>query len=179
MSLFNKLTAYPKQVQLVITIQPIIEPVTSLRLRMVYLCVLKSMVMNQHIVSRIAIYLLALALLVFGIEHFIHPHDLLIKVPEFLPGGMAWVYIVGLAFILAAISFMTNIWVRTAAYLLAVLLLIFVFTVHLPSYLNTADKAYQQLAFNSLLKDLALAAFALYIASNARHQRILEEVDVK
>ena len=139
----------------------------------------KSMVMNQHIVSRIAIYLLALALLVFGIEHFIHPHDLLIKVPEFLPGGMAWVYIVGVAFILAAISFMTNIWVRTAAYLLAVLLFIFVFAVHLPSYLDTADKAYQQLAFNSLLKDLALAGFALYIASNARHQRILEEVDVK
>ena len=135
--------------------------------------------MNQHIVSRIAIYLLALALLVFGVEHFIHPHDLLIKVPEFLPGGMVWVYIVGVAFILAAISFMTNILVKTAAYLLAVLLLIFVFTVHLPSYLDTADKTYRQLAFNSLLKDLALAAFALYIASNARHQRILEEVDVK
>ena len=137
------------------------------------------MVMNQHIVSRIAIYLMALALLVFGIEHFIHPYDLLIKVPDFLPGGMAWVYIVGVAFILAAISFMTNIWVRTSAYLLAVLLFIFVFTVHLPAYLDTADRAYQQLAFNNLLKDAALAAFALYIASNARHQRILEETDVK
>jgi hypothetical protein len=29
-----------------------------------------------------------------------------------------------------------------------------------------------------MLKDAALAAFALYIASNARHQRILEETDM-
>jgi hypothetical protein len=30
-----------------------------------------------------------------------------------------------------------------------------------------------------MLKDAALAAFALYIASNARHQRILEETDIE
>jgi hypothetical protein len=35
------------------------------------------------------------------------------------------------------------------------------------------------MALYNLLKDSALAAFALYIASNARHQRILEDVDVK
>jgi hypothetical protein len=34
------------------------------------------------------------------------------------------------------------------------------------------------MALTNLLKDAALAAFALYIASNARHQRILEETDV-
>jgi putative oxidoreductase len=137
------------------------------------------MVMNQHIVSRIAIYLLAIALFAFGIEHFTHPHDLIIKVPDFLPGGMVWVYGVGVAFMLAAISFVTNIWVRTAAYLLAILLFAFVFTVHLPQYLETADKTYQQMAFTNMLKDAALAAFALYIASNARHQRILEDTEVK
>ncbi|HYO23212.1 MAG TPA: hypothetical protein VER36_12470 [Flavisolibacter sp.] len=135
--------------------------------------------MNQHVVSRIAIYLLALALFAFGIEHFTHPHDLVIKVPDFLPGGMVWVYLAGIAFMLAALAFVTNIWVRTAAYLLAILLFTFVFTVHLPQYLETADRAYQQLAFNNMLKDAALAAFALYIASNARHQRILEDVEVK
>ena len=135
--------------------------------------------MNQHIVSRVAIYILAIALLAFGIQHFLHPYDLLIKVPDFLPGGMAWVYGVGVAFILAALSFMTNIWVRVAGYLLAVLLFTFVFTVHLPNYMETADKAYQQQALFNMLKDAALAAFALYIASNARHQRILEETDIE
>ena len=137
------------------------------------------MVMNQHIVSRIAIYILAIVMLFFGIQHFLHPYDLLVKVPDFLPGGIAWVYVVGAAFILAALSFMTNIWVRTAAYLLALLLFTFVLTIHLPNYMDTADAAYRQMAMTNLLKDSALAAFALYIASNARHQRILEETDVK
>ena len=135
--------------------------------------------MNQHIVSRIAIYILAIVMFIFGVQHFLHPYDLLVKVPDVLPGGMAWIYIVGVAFILAALSFMTNIWVKTAAYLLALLLFLFVLTIHLPSYMDTADSAYRQMALTNLLKDSALAAFALYIASNARHQRILEETDVK
>lgn len=135
--------------------------------------------MNQHVISRFAIYILAIVMAVFGIRHFLYPYDLVVKVPDFLPGGVAWVYFTGAAFILAALSFMTNIWVRTAAYLLALLLFTFVFTIHLPNYMETADKAYQQVALTSLLKDAALAAFALYIASNARHQRILEETDVE
>lgn len=135
--------------------------------------------MNQHIISRIAIFILAIVMIIFGIQHFRYPYDLLVKVPDFLPGGIVWVYIVGVAFILAAISFMTNILVRTAAYLLALMLFIFVLTIHLPNYLNTADAEYQRMSLTNLLKDSALAAFALYLASNARHQRILEDVDVK
>src|SRR5215208_6414415 len=133
------------------------------------------MVMNQHIVSRIAIFILAIVMVIFGIQYFLHPYDFLIKVPAFLPGGMVWVYIVGIAFILAAISFMTNKMVRLAAYLLALLLFSFVLFIHLPNYLDTADPEYERLSLSNLLKDSALAAFALYIASNARHQRILEE----
>lgn len=133
--------------------------------------------MNQHIISRIAIYVLAVVMLVFGIQHFLHPYDLLVKVPDLLPGGVVWVYIVGVAFILAALSFMVNLWVRTAAYLLAILLFIFVITIHIPNYMDTADRTYQQMAMTNALKDAALAAFALFIASNARHQRILEDVE--
>jgi uncharacterized membrane protein len=137
------------------------------------------MVMNQHIISRFAIYTLAIVMAYFGIRHFIYPYDLVVKVPDFLPGGVLWVYLTGAAFILAALAFLTNIWVRNAAYLLAFLLFSFVFTIHLPNYMETADKAYQQIALTNLLKDTALAAFALYIASNARHQRILEETDLE
>jgi uncharacterized membrane protein len=115
----------------------------------------------------------------FGVQHFTNPDLMMTRVPDFLPGGKFWVYLTGVAFILAAISFMTNILVRVAAYLLALMLLIFVFTIHLPQYLDTADKAYRQATMVNMLKDTALAAFALYIASNARHQRILEETDVE
>ena len=131
--------------------------------------------MIQHVISRIAIYLLAIVMIVFGIEHFKHPRIMLIYVPNWVPGGIIWVYLVGAAFLLAAIAFITNRMVRVAGYLLALLLFIFVITIHLPNYMSTADKEMHQLAFVNVLKDTALGAFALYIASNARHQRILEE----
>ncbi len=133
--------------------------------------------MNQHIISRIAIFLLSFVMLFFGLQHFMNPHNMVTRVPDFIPGGITWVYIAGAAFILAAISFMTNILVRVAAYLLALMLFIFVFTIHLPQFLDTADKDYRQVTLINLLKDTALAAFALYIASNARHQKVLEETN--
>ena len=135
--------------------------------------------MNQHILSRFAIFLLAIVLIVFGIEHFVHPRNMLIYVPSWIPGGLTWVYIVGAACILVAVSFILNQMVKVTAYLLALLLFSFVFCVHLPNYLNTGDPEYRQLAFLNILKDTALAAFALYIASNARHQKVLEETAIE
>ena len=135
--------------------------------------------MNQHILSRFAIFLLAIVLIVFGIEHFVHPRNMLIYVPTWIPGGLTWVYIVGAACIIVAVSFILNQLVKVTAYLLALLLFSFVFCVHLPNYLNTADPEYRQLAFLNILKDTALAAFALYIASNARHQKVLEETVIE
>lgn len=137
------------------------------------------MVMNQHIISRFAIYILALVMAFFGVRHLLYPDVLVVTVPDFLPGGKFWVYLTGIAFILAALSFIINVWVRVAGYLLALLLFLIVFTIHLPNYMETADKAYQQMALTNLLKDAALGAFALYVASNARHQRILEETEVE
>jgi len=59
------------------------------------------------------------------------------------------------------------------------MLFLFVFTIDWPDYKNTADKTYEYNALISLLKDAAIGAFALYIASNARHQRILEETEIE
>jgi uncharacterized membrane protein len=135
--------------------------------------------MIQHIISRVAIFVLSIVMIIFGIQHFTHPYDLVVKVPQVLPGGITWVYITGVAFILTAISFMTNILVRVSGYLLALMLFLFVFTIDWPDYKNTADKTYEYNALISLLKDAAIGAFALYIASNARHQRILEETEIE
>lgn len=126
--------------------------------------------MTQPVVSRVAIYLLAIVMVVFGITHFMHPKNMLIYVPGFIPGGIIWVYIVGVAFILAALAFFTNRYVKVAGYLLAGLLFVFVLTIHLPNFLHSGDEEMRQLALVNLLKDTALAGFALYIASNARHQ---------
>ncbi|HYJ62483.1 MAG TPA: hypothetical protein VEV62_01980 [Parafilimonas sp.] len=124
--------------------------------------------MKLHIMSRISIVLLALVMAVFGVYHFVYPQNLVGYVPSFLPAaGNLWVYIPGAAFILAAIAFITNKMVRVAGYLLAILLFIFVLTIHLPNFMNAGDPGVRQNALINLLKDTAIAAFAMHIAANS------------
>jgi uncharacterized membrane protein len=123
--------------------------------------------MNQHIIARIAIYLLSVIMIIFGVYHFQQPRTFVTWVPTFLPGGMVWVYITGAAFILAALAFITNKFVKLAGYLLAAMLIIFVLSVHLPAYQKAGVLEERQIAFINMLKDLALAAFALHIAGSA------------
>jgi putative oxidoreductase len=124
--------------------------------------------MKEQTISRLAIILLALVMAAFGIYHFIAPQTLVGYVPSFLPSvGNLWVYIPGAAFILAAVAFLTNRMVKTTAYLLAILLFIFVLTIHLPNFLNAGDAEVRQGSLINLLKDTAIAAFALHIAANS------------
>ena len=133
---------------------------------------------QYHVISRIAIYLLSVVLFVFGVFHFLHPHDLLVFVPSFMPGGIIWVYFVGAAFILVALSFLTNKLVKLAGYVLAVLLIVFILSIHIPNYMNAGDKEMRQMALINLLKDTAIVGFALHIAAGAHHQKLhLENSD--
>ncbi|MEO6719980.1 MAG: hypothetical protein ABIN67_06420 [Ferruginibacter sp.] len=133
---------------------------------------------QYHLISRIAIYLLSVVLFVFGVFHFLHPHDLLVFVPSFMPGGIIWVYFVGAAFILVALSFLTNKLVKVAGYVLAVLLIVFILTIHIPNYMNAGDKEMRQMALINILKDTAIVGFALHVAAGAHHQRLhLENSD--
>ncbi len=133
---------------------------------------------HSHIVSRIAIYLLSVVLIIFGIFHFKYPYDLLVYVPDFLLGGIRWAYVVGGAFILVGISLMTNQYVKLTSYLLAALLIIFIVTIHLPNALNAGAPEMRQWAWINLLKDTAIVGFALHIAAGAHHQHLhFEEND--
>ncbi len=128
--------------------------------------------MIQHTISRIAVWLLAIVMIVFGVQHFKHPNDMLLYIPSYIPGGIIWVYFVGVAFILAAISFIINRYVSLAGYLLGIMILLFVVLIHWPNYMGAGDVEMKRMAFSSLLKDTAIASFALYIASNTNHQRL-------
>lgn len=133
---------------------------------------------RYHIISRIAIYLLSVVLIVFGVFHFMYPRDLLVYVPLSLVGGITWAYIAGAAFILVGISFLTNQYVKVTSYLLVVMLIIFILTIHVPNYNNAGDKEMRQMALINILKDTAIMGFALHIAAGAHHQHFhLEEAD--
>jgi uncharacterized membrane protein len=129
--------------------------------------------MKRHVISHVAIYLLSIVMAVFGIYHFMYPKEMMVYVPTFIPGGVIWVYFVGGAFILAAIAFIFNKKVQLAGYLLALLLLLFVFTIHLPTYLQGGTEETRHIALINLLKDTAIAAFALHIAGSADAKGII------
>lgn len=111
-------------------------------------------------------------MIVFGIQHFKHPENMLVYVPPYLPGGIVWVYVFGVAFILAGLAFIVNQFVSLAGYLLVALLSIFVVAVHWPNYKDSGNAEMRQMALVSLLKDTTIAAFAMYVAVNAKHQRL-------
>ena len=83
--------------------------------------------MKKHIVSHIAIYLLSVVMIIFGIYHFKNPKALMEYVPSNIPNPILGVKIVGAVFILAAVSFIFNKYVKVTAYLLALMLFIFAF----------------------------------------------------
>ena len=123
--------------------------------------------MKKHIVSHIAIYLLSVVMIIFGIYHFKNPKAMMEYVPANLPNPILWVKIVGIAFILAALSFIFNKYVKIAAYLLAAMLLSFAFFIHFDIYRNASADDVKINALINILKDTALAAFALHIAGSA------------
>jgi uncharacterized membrane protein len=124
--------------------------------------------MKEQMISRIAVVILAIVMITFGVYHFVNPQLMIVFVPNFLPGGIVWVYVVGVAFIIAGLAFLLHKWVKLAGYLLALLLFIFILTIHLPNYLHSGEKDMQQVSLINLLKDAAIAAFAMYVASNAQ-----------
>ena len=75
----------------------------------------------------------AAPLAIFAAEHFLAARDLMPIVPRWLPGPLFWTYFVGAALLAAAISFIAWRHVRWSAALLALLFLIIVATIDLPS----------------------------------------------
>lgn len=124
--------------------------------------------MKEDTISRIAVVILAIILAIFGIYHLMYPGDLITFIPAFLPGGNIWIYITGISLILAAIAFIAHKQVKLAGYLLALLLIIITLTFHLPNYLNAGDSDLKTTSFIDILQNLSMAAFAMYIASNAK-----------
>ena len=123
--------------------------------------------MKKHIVSHIAIYILSVVMIIFGLYHFKNPKALMEYVPSDIPNPILGVKIVGAVFILAAVSFIFNKYVKITAYLLALMLFIFAFFIHGEIYMNAGTEEVKVNALINILKDTAMAAFALHIAGSA------------
>lgn len=120
--------------------------------------------MNNSSISRVGIILYALVIGFFGVSHFLHGISMAGMVPSFIPGGLFWVYLTGAALIAAALSFLTGKKTRLAGILLAIFLLLVVFTIHVPALINATDESASRFSLTMLIKDTGLAAAALIIA---------------
>jgi putative oxidoreductase len=113
--------------------------------------------MKAFIPSKLAEVIFALIIAYFGYWHFTHADSMGKGKPDFIPGpGSLWIYITGAGFVLSAIAILTDIKKTLACYLLAAMLLIFVFTIHIKSFESNPFGA---------LKDVAIAMCALIIGS--------------
>jgi uncharacterized membrane protein len=123
--------------------------------------------MNNATLTKIGTVIYALVIAFFGVNHFLNAGVMAGMVPSFFPVGAFWVYLTGVALILAAISFLIGKQARLAGILLAVLLLIIVLTVHLPAIIHAPDIKAAGVPLSMLIKDTGLAAGALLIAGKS------------
>ena len=128
--------------------------------------------MNNSTISRIGTIIYALVIGFFGINHFLKGTGMASMVPSFIPGAIVWVYITGAGLIAAAIAFLIDRKTKLAGLLLAIFLLIIVFTVHLPAVINAPDESAMRYPLTNLLKDTGLAGGALMIAGRV-HRAII------
>ncbi len=113
--------------------------------------------MKPFIPSKVAETIFALVFVYFAYLHFTGAAMMAAAVPEFFPGdGKIWVYLAAVAYILAAIAIITGIQKTLACYLLALLLIIFILTMHVR---NIDAK------LSDVLKDLGLAMGAILIGN--------------
>lgn len=118
--------------------------------------------------SKIGRYLYALPFAIFGLFHFMNASQMAGMVP--IPGGVFWVYLTGLAMLAASVSIIIEKKARLACILLGVLLLIYVLSIHLPGVIG----GQMQPSMTNLLKDLALAGGAWYMAGHYESETELE-----
>ncbi len=114
--------------------------------------------MRFNIPTQAAVVLYALIWAAFGVNHLVNAKEMVAIVP--VPGGAFWIYLTGVAMLLAAAAIIFNIQARLAGYLLAAMLLVFIFSVHVPQLIKG-----NFMAPVSILKDLGLMAGAIIIAN--------------
>lgn len=112
-------------------------------------------------ITTIGRILFAVPFAIFGINHFIMMDYYIGMLTSFIPLGAYTIILTGIMLIIASISIILKKFVRFSTIMLAVLLLMFIITIHIPHLFIEADKTVTLIA---LLKDISLMGGSLMIA---------------
>jgi uncharacterized membrane protein len=105
---------------------------------------------------------LAIPISVFGMEHFTATRIVAGMVPGWIPGHLFWALFVGASLISAAMSIAVRKYAGLAAALLGLMILLFVFLIHIP---GIASAPATRLLWVVGLRDLAFSGGALSVAA--------------
>jgi uncharacterized membrane protein len=108
--------------------------------------------------------LVAVSLVVFGVQHFIYGGFVATLVPAFMPGRLFWAYFVGVAFVAAAAGIFVQILARPAATMLGVMFFLFVVLLHIPRIIGKSGDGNE---WTSGFVALAMCGGAWIVASAA------------
>jgi uncharacterized membrane protein YphA (DoxX/SURF4 family) len=112
-------------------------------------------------ITTIGRILFALPFALFGINHFVQREYYLGMLTSFIPLGAYTIILTGIMLIVASVSIMTRKFVKFSTIMLAILLFIFIITIHIPHLFSDSDKTVTIIA---LLKDISLMGGSLMIA---------------
>jgi uncharacterized membrane protein YphA (DoxX/SURF4 family) len=121
----------------------------------------------------------AAPLAAFGTEHFTLTGAIASLVPAWLPWHELWVYVIGAAFIAAALSVTTGILARFSASAVAATFLLFVVLMDVPAWVQEPGN---RIALTLALRELAFSGGALALAAtltrttNARAAQVLATI---
>jgi uncharacterized membrane protein YphA (DoxX/SURF4 family) len=133
---------------------------------------------NMKYLTTIGRVLFALPFGIMGLNHFLMTSYYVGMMSTFIPGGGYIIIIIGLALIAACISIIAKKYIQLSCLLLALLLFLFIITIHIPglfdstpiTILNMNTKV-STLAFIELMKDASLMGGALMIAGIYRNEK--------
>jgi uncharacterized membrane protein len=116
-------------------------------------------------IYRAGCILFAVALVIFGVQHFMYADFIATIIPTWIPGRVFWAYFVGGAFMAAALSFLISRQVPLAATLLGIMFFLWVIFLHAP---RVAASPGAETEWTSLLVALAMGSisFLLYQRSS-------------